>query len=58
MIRLPICGLQREPGEQLRLAADFEPEVERLARVQDLFHHFAQLVHLDRETRRDIRPGN
>ena len=41
--------LQRQAGEQLRLAADLEAEVERLARIQDFLHHLAQLVHLDRE---------
>ena len=41
--------LQREAGEQFRLAADFEAEVKRLARVQNFLHDFAQLVHLDRK---------
>ena len=41
--------LQGETGEQLRLAADFETEVELLARVEDLLHDFAQLVHFDRK---------
>ncbi len=37
----------RQPGEQFRLAADFEAKIIRLARVQDFLHHLAQLVHLD-----------
>ena len=41
--------LQRQSGEQFRLAADFQAEVERLARVENFLHHFAQLVHLDRK---------
>jgi len=41
--------LQGEAGVELRLAADFEAEVERLAGVEDFLHHFAQLVHLDRK---------
>ena len=41
--------MQRESGEQFRLAADFEAEVERLARVENFFHDFAKLVHLDRK---------
>ena len=50
--------LQRQPGEQFRLAADFEAEIKRLARVENFLHHLAELVDLDRETRRDICPGN
>ena len=42
-------ALQGQAGEQLRLAAHLQAEIERLARVQDLFHHLAQLVDLDRE---------
>ena len=42
-------ALQRESGEQFRLAADFQAEIERLARVEDFLHHFAELVDLDRE---------
>ena len=41
--------LQRQTGEQLRLAADFEAEIIRLARVENFLHHLAQLVHLDRK---------
>ena len=41
--------LQRQAGEQLRLAADFQAEIERLAGIEDFLHHLAQLVHLDRE---------
>ena len=41
--------LQRQAGEQLRLAADFEPEIKRLARVENFLHDLAELVHLDRE---------
>ena len=50
--------LQRQAGEQFRLAADFEAEIKRLARVENFLHHLAQLVDLDRETRRDTCPGN
>ena len=39
--------LQRQPGEQLRLAPDFQAELVRLARVQNFLHHFAQLVDFD-----------
>ena len=39
--------LQRQAGEQFRFAADFQPEVVGLARVQDFLHDFAQLVDLD-----------
>ena len=42
-------ALQRQAGEQLRLAADLQAEIERLAGIQDFLHHLAQLVHLDRE---------
>ena len=41
--------LQRQAGEQFRLAADFEAEIKRLARVENFLHDFAQLVHLDRK---------
>ncbi len=41
--------LQRQPSEQLRLAADFEAEVVRLARIEDFFDHFAELIHFDGE---------
>ena len=41
--------LKRQTGEQLRFAADFQAEVERLARIQNFLHHFAQLIHLDRK---------
>ena len=41
--------MQRETGKEFRLAADFETEVERLARIQDFFHDFTELVHLDRK---------
>ena len=41
--------LQRQPGEQFRLAADFQPEIIRLARVENFLHHFAELVHLHRK---------
>ena len=41
--------LQRQAGEQFRLAADFQAEIERLARVENFLHHFAELVHLDRK---------
>ncbi len=39
--------LQRQSGEQLRLAPHFQPKLVRLARVQDFLHHFPQLVDLD-----------
>src|ERR1043166_825314 len=42
-------ALQREAGEQFRFAAYLQAEVKDLARVQDLFHDLAELVHLDRE---------
>src|SRR5207253_846446 len=42
-------ALHRQSGEQLRLAAYFEAEIERLAGIQNFFHHFAKLVHLDRK---------
>ena len=41
--------LQGEPGEQLGLAADFEPEMERLAGIEYLLHHLAELVDFDRK---------
>ena len=40
-------ALQRESGEQFRLAADFQPELKRLAGIENLLNHLAQLVHLD-----------
>ena len=42
-------ALQRQAGKQLRFAADLQPEVKRLAGVEDFLHHLAQLVHFDRE---------
>ena len=39
--------LQRQAGEQFRFAAHFQTEIIRFARVQNFFHHFAQLVDLD-----------
>ncbi len=45
----PDLILQRQAGEQFRLAADFQTEIERLARVENLLHDFAELVDLDRE---------
>ena len=39
--------LQREAGEELRLAADLQAEVEGLAGVEDFLHDFAELVDLD-----------
>ena len=48
-MRLPIWLLQRQAREQLGLAADLQAEIKRLARVEDLLHHLAQLVHLDGE---------
>ncbi len=41
--------LHGQAGEQLRLAADFQAELEGLARIQNLLHHLAQLVYFDRE---------
>src|ERR1035438_9460397 len=41
--------LHGEAGEQLRLAADLQAELVRLARIQNLFHHLTQLVYFDRE---------
>ena len=43
----PALVLQRQPGEQFRLAPHFQAKIERPARVQDFLHHFAQLVDLD-----------
>ena len=40
-------ALQRQSGEQFRLAAHLEAEIERLARVEDFLDHFAKLVDLD-----------
>ena len=42
-------ALQGQAGEQLRFAAHFQAEIERLAGIQDFLHHLAQLVDLDRE---------
>ena len=42
-----VLALQRQAGEQLRLAPHFQPELVRLARVQYFLHHFPQLVDLD-----------
>ena len=42
-----LLALQGQAGEQLRLAAHFQPELVRFARVQYLLHHFPQLVDLD-----------
>ena len=39
--------LHRQPGEQFRLAADFEAELKRLARVENFLHDLAELVDLD-----------
>ena len=50
--------VHREPGEQLRLAARFEAEVERLAGIEDLFDDFAELVDLDREDAAIMRCDN
>jgi len=41
--------LHRQAGEQLRLAADLQTEIERLAGIQDFLHHLAQLIHFDGE---------
>ena len=38
-----------ERCEKLGLAAGLDSEVPRLAGIDDLFHYFAELVHLDRE---------
>ena len=40
-------ALQRQAGEQLRLAAHFEAEIERLAGIEDFLDHLAELVDLD-----------
>src|SRR6185312_6378662 len=40
-------ALHGEAGEQLRFAADFEAEIERLAGIKNFLHHFAELVDLD-----------
>ena len=41
--------VHRERGDQLRFAARFETEMKLRAGVDDLFDHFAQLIHLDRK---------
>ena len=41
--------LQGEAGEQFGFAAHFEPEIERLAGVEDFLDDFAELVDLDGE---------
>ena len=41
--------MEGQPSEQFRLAAYFQPEVVRLAGIQNLFDDFAQLVDLDGE---------
>jgi hypothetical protein len=41
--------LQCQAGEQFWFAAHFQAEVERLTGVQNFFHDFTELVHLDRE---------
>ena len=39
---------QRHHGHQFRFGAGFQPEAERLAEFEHLFHHLALLVDLDR----------
>lgn len=41
--------MNRQPGKQLRLAADLQPELIGPACVQDFLNHLAQLVHFDGE---------
>ncbi len=42
-------AMNRQRGEKLGLAPDLQPEFVRRAGIHDFFHHFAQLIHLDRE---------
>ena len=42
-------AMDGQRGEEFRLAADLESELERRARVHDFLHDLAQLVDLDRE---------
>src|SRR5205814_6601542 len=41
--------LQRQANEELAFAAYFQSEIVGFACVQNLFHHFAQLIDLDRK---------
>src|SRR5208337_797869 len=41
--------LESEAGEQFRFAAHLQPEVERLAGIEDFFHDFAELIDFDGE---------
>ena len=41
--------VDRDGSEKLRLAAALQPEMKFRARVEDFFHHLAELVDLDRE---------
>jgi hypothetical protein len=41
--------MHRERGDQFRLAPGFESKMIRAPGIRNLFHHLAQLVHLDRE---------
>ncbi len=44
-----LVAVNRERRDQLRLAPGLEADVVQRARVHDLLHHFAELVHLDRK---------
>jgi hypothetical protein len=44
-----VVGVHRERGEHLGLATRPRCRSGRAARVEDLLHHLAELVHLDRE---------
>ena len=48
-------GSQRQSGKELGFAADFQSKIKRSARIKNLLHHLAQLVHLDRE-HTSVRP--
>ena len=41
--------VHRQRRHQLRLAPSFEPEMKLLARIDNFFDHFAQLIDLDRK---------
>jgi hypothetical protein len=40
----------RQAGKQLRLAADFQAEAERLPGIEDFFDDFAKLIDFDGST--------
>src|SRR5262245_37682623 len=42
-------ALQGQPGEELGLAPNLQAEIKRFPCIQNLFHHFAELINLNRE---------